>query len=226
MEHVVTAVHLDELMRYPRNPKDHDIGGIVESLGRFGYVAPIIVNRSTSMILAGHGRLDSLWEMFNADPDAPPIRVEDDGGRWSVPVIMVDVPEDQHEAYVVADNRHTERGGWNESMLHDVLADLASRDELAGTGFDGDDVDELAARLNLTDFIDGDGVEGGGSNLSRVHGPGTHGEVIRLECGEIMTTIHRDLHDRLWAHLQPHEDRRDAITAVIEAGLAACSGSE
>lgn len=220
MDHQVDTVPLDELMRYPRNPKDHDIGGIVESLETFGYVAPIIVNRQTQMILAGHGRLDSLWEMFNSDPAAPPQRIERAGGKWTVPVVLVDLPEQHHAAYVLADNRHTERGGWDEALLYEVLADLATADLLAGTGYDGDDVDEIRSRLDPGLFIDGS-VAGAdarnNNNMQRINtGPG---EVVRLICGEILVTIHRELHDELWKLLEPAEDRREVLEAILTRGL-------
>jgi ParB-like chromosome segregation protein Spo0J len=142
--HSIDHPRLADVMRWPRNPKDHDIGALTESYDQFGYVAPILVNRSNGTILAGHGRLDALWDGFtNGQP--PPMRIGvDDQGEWLVPVVMVDLNPDQHEAYLVADNRHTELGGWQQDLLYNVLRDLAQTDQLPGTGYDGDDVDNLA----------------------------------------------------------------------------------
>lgn len=49
LEHVA----LSQLLRAPRNPKRHDLGALRQSLGRFGYVAPVIVDESTGRLVAG-----------------------------------------------------------------------------------------------------------------------------------------------------------------------------
>ena len=50
------------------------------------------------------------------------VQVADDG-QWLVPVQRGIAFRDEGEAqaYLVADNRHVELGGWDDSMLADVL---------------------------------------------------------------------------------------------------------
>lgn len=140
---------LSELIAYPRNPKSHDIGALDTSIKKFGYVSPVIVDTTTGYIVAGHGRVQTLMQMKNAG-DKPPNRIEVDGNEWLVPVIYV-VMTDEHEvmSYIVADNRLTAIGGWDEPMLADVLTDLAGAGDglLEVTRFDGDDLDELLKQL-------------------------------------------------------------------------------
>jgi hypothetical protein len=137
-------------------------------------------------------------------------------------VLVVTLPADQHEGYLIADNRHTELGGWDESALFDMLSDLASADMLVGTGFDGDDVDEIGARLNPGSFIDGSilGADARDNNNLQRMGSGP-GDTLRLECGEIMTTIHREIYDKLWGILEHESNRRAVIEEIICGGMDA-----
>ena len=72
-------------------------------------------------------------------------------GEWLIPVIRGTEFESEEEAegYLVADNRSVELGGWDETVLSQVLADFAAHDALEGTGFDGDDLDALLRDLGM-----------------------------------------------------------------------------
>lgn len=144
---------LSQLIAYPRNPKSHDIGAIDQSIKRFGYVSPVIVDTNTGYIVAGHGRVTTLAQMKNNGEPAPN-RIEVQGDEWLIPTIFV-VMKDELElsAYVVADNRISELGGWDEPLLADVLVELAGAGDglLDVVGYDGDDLDEL---LKLHDPIE------------------------------------------------------------------------
>jgi len=140
---------LSKLVRAPRNPKSHDLGAIHGSVGRFGFVAPFILDDTTGKLVAGHGRLDALQQMKASGKPAP-ARVQVEGGEWLVPVVRGVSFEDEREAeaYLVADNRTTILGGWDEETLAQVLGDLAAESVLEGTGYDGDDLDGLLAAMN------------------------------------------------------------------------------
>ena len=145
----IEYVSLAELQRWPRNPKGHDLGTLHESYDRFGYVMPMLLDERTGRLAVGHGRLDALQQRKAAGREAPGgIRADD--GAWSVPVVRGVSFEDDAEmdAYIIADNRNTELGGWDEAALAAVLADLAvEEDGLKGVGFDRDDLDALLASL-------------------------------------------------------------------------------
>lgn len=132
-----------------RNPKDHDLGAIQQSIGRFGFTSPVLVDERTEKLVAGHGRLEALTQMREQGQE-PPERIEANGSDWLVPVIRgVGFRSDiDAEAYLVADNRLTQLGDWSEDVLADVLKDLAENDALEGVGYDADDVESMIKELD------------------------------------------------------------------------------
>lgn len=146
-------VELSEIVRWSRNPKDHDLGLIYQSISRFGFVQPILVDETTGQLVAGHGRLDTLL-MKRTNSEKAPAGIKVEGDNWFVPVIRGISFKDEHEAeaYVVADNRTVEQGGWIEDKLAEVLQDHVG--DLRGIGFDRADIDELVK--NITPDVDDD----------------------------------------------------------------------
>jgi len=141
-EVTIGYVRLDDIAEAPRNPKEHDIGAIIQSMQRFGFVTPGVVNEGTGRIVVGHGRAHALLKM-REDGFPPPERIGlDEGGDWTVPVVrgITFKSDAEAEAFVVTDNRLTELGGWDHSALPEVLGDLAAIDLLDVTGFDADDL--------------------------------------------------------------------------------------
>ena len=112
--------NLDDIIQADTNPKDHDLGVLYQSMQRFGFTNPIIINESTGKLLAGHGRLQTLKMMRDNGEKAPDrIEVELDTGDetieyWYVPVLYGVSIENlaEAQAYLIADNRLTELGGW------------------------------------------------------------------------------------------------------------------
>src|SRR3989337_550748 len=117
-------------MSLPRNPKDHNLGEIHESIRRFGYLERVIVNEETGHIIAGHGRIEGL-ERDRQSGLEPPEGIEKGGKNgdgsyeWLVPSDWVKVAEGEEEAAAVALNRLGESGGWNEGVLGGGLGGLA-----------------------------------------------------------------------------------------------------
>lgn len=128
---------LDEIAAHPRNPKDHDIGAISQSIGRFGYIAPVIIDERTQLLVAGHGRLDALRAM-RGQGQKPPEGVQVDAeGNWRVPVIRgVKFRSDEEvAAYLIADNRLTVGGGVERTRPSRTAA-IAARTRPAAHGSD------------------------------------------------------------------------------------------
>lgn len=143
-------VRLDDVRPADRNPKTHDHATLRSSFDRFGFVEPMIRDDRTGRLVAGHGRLDELRMARARDSEAPPSGVTlDDEGGWLVPVLTgwASDSDEQAQAYVVASNRLVELGGWDESILTDVLLDLEQLGDagLIGTGYT---VDEALAMLS------------------------------------------------------------------------------
>lgn len=145
----IEYVPLSEIQRWPRNPKTHDEAGLDESLERFGFVNPLLLDEGTGRLVAGHGRLEALLRR-KAAGKAPPARVATRGAEWLAPVLrgMSFRDEREAEAYLLADNRLTELGGWDMVALADMLrpASVEGVLSVAGTGFS----DAEASRLLRT----------------------------------------------------------------------------
>ena len=155
-EQPVEWLRLDLLLsrHHPDNPKDHDLGGIIESIRTFGFVRNVMINEEDGLLLYGHGTTDAL-ELMRKDGEQLPDRIEQDAdGMWTVPTDRgLSLPAKLAKAYVIADNAHAMAGGWDEPQLTDNLIELAKDDNLAGTGFDGDDVDRFM-RMYRPDLLD------------------------------------------------------------------------
>lgn len=137
--------HPSQLTPYANNAKTHppeQVAKIAASITEFGFNAPILVDGGSGTIIAGHGRLAAAQLL----------------GLSSVPVVVLDHMTDaQRRAYILADNRLAEDGGWDEAKLAEELARLAADGmDIALTGFTDDEIADLLA--------DGDGGGGGGQS--------------------------------------------------------------
>lgn len=135
------AVSVDDLKPHPRNARQGDVGALTLSLRRFGQVRPVLVQRSTGFVVAGNHVLAAARAL----------------GWREVAAAVVDMDDDQALAYLVADNRLSALGYNDDSALVSILTDLAQRDLLDGTGYDGDAVDDL---LRTTGLMAGGGDPG------------------------------------------------------------------
>lgn len=178
----IELVPLKDIKGWTRNPKLHDLKRLEESLDRFGFVAPLIMDTKMNRLVAGHGRLEALIARREKGL-APPLRVErTEDGEWLVPVMRVDFKDEkQAEAYLLADNRLVEAGGWDESQLLDMLKDLsadgATEKALAGLGWEAGDIDALSAFTSLNDGP----LPGAGADQPEINGyvaPDTRARVI------------------------------------------------
>jgi hypothetical protein len=153
--------NLDDIVSADNNPKDHDLGVLYQSMKRFGFTNPIIMNESTGKLLAGHGRLQTLQMLRDNGEKAPDrIQVELDTEDktieyWYVPVLYgVSIDNvSEAQAYLIADNRLTELGGWKPMDLMDSLTEiLEDTGNLDGTGYDLDDVETILADIERDTF--------------------------------------------------------------------------
>ncbi len=147
----LTFDDLDELATraHPDNPKLHDLSAIDSSFSRFGYIAPVIVNDRDGRLAAGHGRLLVLLKLRAAGVE-PPVGIQlGPNGEWLVPAIHgIDLSPDDARAFLIADNRTQELGGWDDRALADILVDLArSEVGLDGIGFSEVDLADLLDQL-------------------------------------------------------------------------------
>jgi len=122
---------IDKLVPYSKNPRTHSeaqVAQIAASIAEFGFNCPILVD-SKAGIVAGHGRLLAARKL----------------GLAEVPVIVLDhLTETQKRAYLIADNKLTLLGGWDEDLLAQEFAALETDGfDLGLTGFNEQELAEL-----------------------------------------------------------------------------------
>lgn len=155
----IEYIPLDDVAPATRNPKRHRTEALTASVNRFGFVAPALRDERTGRLVAGHGRTQALRTLRDAGA-TPPDGVQVDGdGRWLVPIIVgwSSRSDAEADAYLVADNRHTELGGWDSAELVDLLGGLGDEELLAATGYTDDDLTALLAGLD-------EGADGGAAS--------------------------------------------------------------
>ncbi len=155
MTRQIEYVPLDDLRPDPRNPKGHDGGTIRSSIDRFGVADTIVRDDRTGYIVSGHGRREALLAMREAG-QSPPDGVTDD---WQVPVTTGWASRSDNEAAaaLIALNRTTELGGWQDDELISLLADLSEvEDGLDGVGFSVEDLDDLRQKLDEDEAFEPD----------------------------------------------------------------------
>jgi ParB-like chromosome segregation protein Spo0J len=138
----IEYVPLSKVEKWPRNPKLHDTEQLSASVERFGFVQPILLDEKTNRLVAGHGRLETLRKMKDSGKQPPP-RIKVSNGDWLVPVVrgVSFKNEKEAEAYLVADNRQVELGGWDEESLAELLR--GQEIDLTGVGWSSKEIDDL-----------------------------------------------------------------------------------
>ena len=143
---------LDEVVPATINPKRHDLPTIQQSYSRFGYAEAIVEDGRTGQLASGHGRVEALAALREAGAQPPEnIQVEDGNGSGPVWLVPVQVGwssrnDEEAQAFLIAANRLTETGGWDDQSLSDLL-DIISRTEagLDGTGYRPEELADLLA---------------------------------------------------------------------------------
>jgi len=136
----IEQLPIDALRPDPANPRridDDELEALTRSMRRFGLVQPILA-RTDGMVIGGHQRLLAARRL----------------GLATVPVIRVDLPEDQARLLGLALNRIG--GSWDETLLARLLADLGSGVELdlSLSGFGEDEVRDLLRTLEAREKRD------------------------------------------------------------------------
>jgi DNA modification methylase len=122
---------LDRRKPYARNAKTHgadQVAKIAASMAEFGWTVPCLVAADGELI-AGHGRVLAAVQL----------------GMTEAPVIVLGhLTEAQRRAYRIADNKLTEMGDWDETLLLEELRGLLAEDfDLGLIGIPENELDAL-----------------------------------------------------------------------------------
>ena len=129
---VIEKIQTERLIPADYNPRkdlkpgDPEYEKLKRSLEEFGYVEPIIWNKTTSHVVGGHQRLKVLLDM----------------GITEVECVVVEMDAEKEKALNVALNKIS--GDWDKDKLALLIADLQGTDfDVSLTGFDPGEIDDL-----------------------------------------------------------------------------------
>lgn len=154
-------VLLSEVVRWPRNPKLHDLDNIQRSMEKFGFILPLSRDGASGKLVAGHGRLAVLERMHIQRLKRPKHIREDAEGNWLVPVLkgISFANEKEAEEYLLLDNRLVENGGWdNEELLKLIQEQLDDGIVIEELGWSQEELDDIIIR-SLEDPFGEEGPE-------------------------------------------------------------------
>lgn len=105
---------------------DAEYEKLKRSIEQFGYVEPVIWNKTTGRVVGGHQRLKVLMNM----------------GMTEVDCVVVEMDEDKEKALNIALNKIS--GDWDKDKLALLIADLQGVDfDVSLTGFEPAEIDDL-----------------------------------------------------------------------------------
>jgi uncharacterized protein YaiI (UPF0178 family) len=120
-----------EPIPHPQNYRQGVVSAIAESLERFGQMKPIVVQRSTGYVVAGNHTLKAARHL----------------GWDEVAALVIDLTDEEAEAYLVADNRTSDLATNDDVALGALLERMMLAGRLDGTGYTPDQVDDMLSAL-------------------------------------------------------------------------------
>lgn len=134
----IVMMALEALKPYAKNPRLNEaaIAAVAESIRRFGFRQPIVVDRQ-HVIVCGHSRYLAAQEL---KLKRVPVHVADD------------LTPAQARAYRIADNKTSELAEWDMDLLRGEVADLGAEGiDWSLLGFDSGDLDAMNPGSGLVD---------------------------------------------------------------------------
>ncbi len=118
---------------------DSEYEKLKRSIVEFGYVEPIIWNKTTGNIVGGHQRFTVLKDL----------------GHSKVDCVVVELDENKEKALNIALNKV--HGSWNDDKLSALLTDLEEQDfDITLTGFELSEVEELLDSFYSSEAVQDD----------------------------------------------------------------------
>lgn len=149
----VKSVKLSEIFPYYDNPRDDSnaVEPTKESIKRFGYVKPILVDKA-GVIIAGHTRYLAAFQL----------------GMEFVPVVYSDMDDEKAKKYRILDNKLAEKSSFAEDQLLEELRSMEEPSEMQAFFFE--DISQMLS--SSLDSINQQAEEYGGfqEDYSQVEG--------------------------------------------------------
>lgn len=118
-------------------PGDPEYEKLKRSMEQFGYVEPVVWNKSTGRVISGHQRLKILV----------------DTGQKEVDCVVVEMDEEREKALNIALNKIN--GEWDNDKLAMLISDLQGSDfDVSLTGFEEDEIADLFEKVGEKDIED------------------------------------------------------------------------
>ena len=132
----IQYVDIDKLKPFDKNPRTHSkdqIAQIANSIRKFGWVNPILVDENFE-IIAGHGRILAGREL----------------GYETVPVAQLShLSTAEKRGLLIADNRIAENAGWDDELLAQIMAELHDKKfDLSVLGFTNKELEAIKAEFD------------------------------------------------------------------------------
>ena len=121
----VETVSVNEIKTHPLNPREGDIGAIIESLSTMGQYRPIVVNRPTKHCVSGNHTLQAAVQL----------------GWEKIAVHWIEVDDIEEIKILIVDNRTSDLATYDSGELNKLLTSTS----IKGTGFSRDEVAEILA---------------------------------------------------------------------------------
>jgi ParB-like chromosome segregation protein Spo0J len=121
----VETVSVNEIKTHPLNPREGDIGAIIESLTTMGQYRPIVVNRPTKHCVSGNHTLQAAVQL----------------GWEKIAVHWIEVDDIEEIKILIVDNRTSDLATYDSGDLNKLLTSTS----IKGTGFSRDEVAEILA---------------------------------------------------------------------------------
>ncbi len=134
-------VQITELVEWDKNPRfnNHAVENVAVSIQRFGFASPIIAQKGSNRIIAGHTRFKAAQKL----------------NLSFVPVRYMDLTDKEADALAIADNKIGELSNWDESQLKELVIDLKDEFEMSDLGFTEFDIEKLLEHTTeWDDFAD------------------------------------------------------------------------
>lgn len=125
-KHTADLIPADYNPRKDLKPGDAEYEKLKRSIEQFGYVEPVIWNKTTGFVVGGHQRLKVLLDM----------------GITEVECVVVEMDAEKEKALNIALNKIS--GEWDKDKLVLLIADLQGADfDVSLTGFEPAEIDSL-----------------------------------------------------------------------------------